>query len=349
MKEQAGPDHETAKRKLQQKYFKYQDLDNTVPVFAFVGRIVVQKGVHLICETAEQLIRKFNGKVNILVGGPASRKDPYAGRCASLMDSLTNRFPNSFWASPNEFFTDGPLINLGADFGVMPSVFEPGGIVQHEFFVAGTPVVAFKTGGLKDSVFEFKWDSNEGNGFTFEAFNHGDFMFAMERAIGTFHNHEKYKILRENARRSTMDGATVTREWLKEFYRLRGKVFIDNEIVVKEMQKINGDWDFTKYNDSFIDEYIYKDFFSTPGSSEKVEEKKQYPSLSDLLELGAQEGLVATEFKIELESKHAITVQLSGTFDSWKVKHSMNYDKITNCWFLTLHLKRGKYLYQYVF
>lgn len=37
----------------------------------------------------------------------------------------------------------------------MPSRFEPGGIVQHEFFVAGTPVLAHATGGLKDSISNF--------------------------------------------------------------------------------------------------------------------------------------------------------------------------------------------------
>jgi starch synthase len=37
----------------------------------------------------------------------------------------------------------------------MPSLFEPSGVVQQEFFAGGTPVIAFKTGGLKDSVFEF--------------------------------------------------------------------------------------------------------------------------------------------------------------------------------------------------
>ena len=45
--EQAGPDHLTAKRKLQQKYFKFEDIDDSIPVFAFVGRIVAQKGVNL--------------------------------------------------------------------------------------------------------------------------------------------------------------------------------------------------------------------------------------------------------------------------------------------------------------
>ena len=71
-------------------------------------------------------------------------------------------------------------MNLGADFCLMPSMFEPGGIVQQEFFVAGTPVIAFKTGGLKDTVVEFDKVSKRGNGFTFEAHTPGDFMFAMQ-------------------------------------------------------------------------------------------------------------------------------------------------------------------------
>ena len=112
----------------------------------------------------------------------------------------------------------------------MPSVFEPGGIVQHEFFVGSTPVVAFKTGGLKDSVIEYMWDSEEGTGYTFESHTAGDFIFAVERAIGTFRNKPKYNKLRENAFRGTMDGEIVCRAWLGEFCRLRGKIFIDYKV-----------------------------------------------------------------------------------------------------------------------
>lgn len=86
-------------------------------------------------------------------------RDPYSAMCANKMWNLKHRYPNQFWAAPNDFFTDGSLVNRGSDFGLMPSKFEPGGIVQHEFFVGGTPVVAFKTGGLKDSVKEFAWDT----------------------------------------------------------------------------------------------------------------------------------------------------------------------------------------------
>lgn len=119
-------------------------------------------------------------------------RDPYSANSANRMKHLRQRFPHCFWASPDEFFRDGSLINRGADFGLMPSLFEPGGIVQHEFFVGGTPVIAFKTGGLKDSVQEFLWDSEEGCGFTFESYRREDFIHACQRAIAVFLNKSKY-------------------------------------------------------------------------------------------------------------------------------------------------------------
>jgi glycogen synthase len=76
----------------------------------------------------------------------ANMKDPYAAQCAwsmqvlfnSLPDNLQvylrqglrNQFHKNIWADPYEFFTDGPLLNLGSDFALMPSLFEPSGVVQ---------------------------------------------------------------------------------------------------------------------------------------------------------------------------------------------------------------------------
>lgn len=73
-----APDHLTAKGKLQQKYFGFGQLDDSIPLFAFVGRITAQKGVHLICDIAEHVIQKFNYKVQFLVGGPCNMSEPYS-------------------------------------------------------------------------------------------------------------------------------------------------------------------------------------------------------------------------------------------------------------------------------
>jgi glycogen synthase len=45
------------------KYFNYKDLDDSVPLFAFVGRVTSQKGVHLILDTAESVIERCGGKI----------------------------------------------------------------------------------------------------------------------------------------------------------------------------------------------------------------------------------------------------------------------------------------------
>ena len=37
--DEKAPDHITAKKALQIKYFNYTELDDNVPLFAFVGRI----------------------------------------------------------------------------------------------------------------------------------------------------------------------------------------------------------------------------------------------------------------------------------------------------------------------
>ncbi|MFN3520574.1 MAG: hypothetical protein ACK4YT_14115, partial [Sphingomonas sp.] len=121
------------------QYFGFAQADQDVALFAFVGRITKQKGVHLILDCAEQLIHAFGGRVQFLVGGMASQTEDYGVDCAKKMLWLRTQFPACFWGDPTSFFMDGPLVNLGADFGLMPSLFEPGGIVQQEFFISGAP------------------------------------------------------------------------------------------------------------------------------------------------------------------------------------------------------------------
>jgi starch synthase len=143
---ECGLSREECKKYIQQKYFLYKDIDTTVPIFSFIGRITEQKGVMLILDSVEEMIKATNGKINILLGGTGDISDSYVNQCIKRIGYLKEKYPYSFWAEPNSYFKDGIKINKGSDFGLMPSLFEPGGIVQHEFFIAGTPVIAFRTG-----------------------------------------------------------------------------------------------------------------------------------------------------------------------------------------------------------
>jgi starch synthase len=72
------------------------------------------------------------------------------------LEIIKSEFPNNIWWDFSFFFTDGLQLNVGSDYGLVPSMFEPGGLVQLEYLVADTPVICSETGGLKDTVMDVR-------------------------------------------------------------------------------------------------------------------------------------------------------------------------------------------------
>ena len=320
--EKAGGDRKECKKYIQQKYFGYKDADYSVPIYSFVGRLTQQKGVLLILDSVEEIVRRTNGKVNILVGGMGNPSDPYVGQCINKINYLRSKYSYAFWANPYEFFTDGPKINFGSDFGLMPSLFEPGGIVQHEFFIAGTPVIAFKTGGLKDTVVEFRYDTKTGNGFTFESHNAYELIQAISRSLGLFQNKEMYELCRKNAKDSAIDVADVSRAWCKEFCRLKNKIFFN----VKDAEDVD-------------ENQVYELKRENTESKEIKEEKKE-----------KDDGLIPITFSYKFEKgKKLESVLLCGSFtNNWKDKITLTFDPLTEKWSTIVRLPKGKHFYKYI-
>jgi starch synthase len=331
--EKAGGDRNECKKYIQQKYFGYQNADFTVPIYSFVGRLTQQKGVLLILDAVEEMVRRTNGKINILVGGMGSPSDPYVAQCINKINYLRSKYSYAFWANPYEFFTDGPKINLGSDFGLMPSLFEPGGIVQHEFFIAGTPVIAFKTGGLKDTVFEFRCDNNTGNGFTFESHNAYELIQAMTRSLNLFKMKDKYEICRQNAKNSAIDVADVSRAWCKEFYRLKNKIFFN----VKDAKDIGDQPLELKKEDEDNDETTEQTNISMATLNREPEKKI------------VDDGLIPMTFTYKFEKgKQPKSVLLCGSFSKWTEKYPLTFDPLSDKWSITIKLEKGKHLYKYI-
>lgn len=218
----------------------------------------------------------------------------------------------------------------------MPSLFEPGGIVQQEFFVASTPVIAFRTGGLKDTVKEFDPKTKKGNGFSFEAHRVSDFIMAVERAMKLYENKEDLKIIRRNAFESTIDVLDVARAWLKEFYRLCGKEFIDPDMIKGHKAKITRDWDPSKYSAKLT---------ITRLQQETVEEQTRLKDLKYQTKyLLARGDAKKVTFNFQTSQlPRPKTVAVVGDFNDWKTAYPMHYDPLLNKWNLTLNLKPGEY------
>ena len=368
----AGDDRLECKRYIQKKYFNFEHPDLSVPLYSFVGRLTQQKGVMLILESVEELIRRTNGRINILLGGSGNKQDPYVEQCINKINYLKGRYPRSFWANPNEFFTDGPKINMGSDFGLIPSMYEPGGIVQHEFFIAGTPVIAFWTGGLKDIISEYNYSNRKGNGFVFEEYSTTDFINAVLRSLDIFGNKEHYQKIRKNASESVIDISEVSLAWCKEFYRLRGKVFFNaKDILYREenselsmsvsmsasSEEINEERDRIQRANEFletVDEYFINKYIFKKDDDESYYDVEKNPSnlpgvapMSVVVD-GAIRIPITFAFDINYGEKRANSLQVCGSFDNWQVRRPMNFDPVKSQWTVTLKIKRGKYFYKYI-
>lgn len=111
----------------------------------FVGRLVREKGVHLLLEAAPAIRAEFPGARFVIVGkGPMS--DELVNRAAQL--GLSEHITFTGYADDDK---RNRLLHA-AEVAVFPSLYEPFGIVALEAMAAGTPVVVSDVGGLRDIV-----------------------------------------------------------------------------------------------------------------------------------------------------------------------------------------------------
>jgi len=216
----AHGNHAEAKAQLQRRYFGEGGVRSAACLLVFLGRIVYQKGVHLLLDVVPSLLRENDNRVQLLVCGYADPSDTYAERCAAQMAKLRATYPHNFWARPDVYFVDGPLASVAADFGLVPSLYEPSGLVREEFFTAGTPLVCASVGGLKERVRPYERAVRVGEGVLYEAHTHSALLGALHEAVALHAEDEHYAALRRNAYAAACDSADTAWHWRCELSRL---------------------------------------------------------------------------------------------------------------------------------
>lgn len=177
-----------AKEALQQR-FGLKNCNH--PLIGIITRLTVQKGIHLIKHAILRTL-ECNGQVVLLGSAP----DPHIQN--DFID-LANQLHSSHSDRVRLCLTyDEPLSHLiyaGADFILVPSIFEPCGLTQLVAMRYGSIPVVRKTGGLYDTVFDVDDDKEraqsqglEPNGFSFEGTGSSGIDYALNRAIHTWYN-----------------------------------------------------------------------------------------------------------------------------------------------------------------
>jgi granule-bound starch synthase len=121
-------------------------VDPSVPVFGFIGRLEEQKGVDILLAAIKKLPKSARAQIVILGTGKKALE--------SQVKNLEKQFPG-LAAGVVKF--SNPMahnITAGADFMVVPSRFEPCGLIQLHAMQYGTVPLVASTGGLVDTVKE---------------------------------------------------------------------------------------------------------------------------------------------------------------------------------------------------
>ena len=159
------------KRDLQEKLGLEQDENKFV--IGLISRLTNQKGLDLVNAILPELI---DGNTQVVVLGTG---EPW-------YEDAFRYYENSYKGSvcSNIMYDEGRAHQIygGADALLVPSLFEPCGLTQLIAMRYGTVPIVRETGGLKDTVEPYNQFANSGNGFTFDRYESGLLLDAVNRA-----------------------------------------------------------------------------------------------------------------------------------------------------------------------
>lgn len=125
--------------------FRRRFVANGAPLVFYVGRIVYEKGLHVLIEAWPLVLQELPA-ARLVIAGTGEQLDRIKQRATELNINDSIIFTG--------FISDGDRERLyhSADVAVFPSIYEPFGIVALEAMAAGCPVVVTATGGLAEVV-----------------------------------------------------------------------------------------------------------------------------------------------------------------------------------------------------
>ena len=142
-------------------------------VLGLISRLTNQKGLDLVSAVIPQVL---DGNTQIVVLGTGDKvyEDTFRG--------YEDAYKGTFSACIQYDESRAHRIYAGTDALLVPSRFEPCGLTQLNAMHYGTLPIVRETGGLKDTVEPYNTFSGEGNGFTFDRYESGLLLDAINRA-----------------------------------------------------------------------------------------------------------------------------------------------------------------------
>jgi starch synthase len=185
-----------------------------VALMGVISRLVEQKGVDLLADTVEDVLRGDDAQLVVLGNGEERFEAP--------LRALARDFPGR--AVLRTGFDEGLAhrIEAGADLFLMPSRYEPCGLNQLYSLRYGTVPVVHATGGLDDTVVEFDPRARTGTGFKFHPFGRDPFLAAIRRALEVRRDPTAWRSLIANGMAQDFSWHRAAREYAALYDELVG-------------------------------------------------------------------------------------------------------------------------------
>lgn len=148
------------------------------PTFCFIGRMASQKGLDILTKVIDKIMA-LDINLILLGSGNSSIKKSIA--------KIAKEYPSNIRVNfvYDEVFAH--KLYAGSDFILIPSHYEPCGLIQMIAMHYGTLPIASKTGGLSDTI------ENNINGFLFEKGNASSLISNIDKALKVYKNQDKYE------------------------------------------------------------------------------------------------------------------------------------------------------------
>ncbi len=215
------------------------------PIFFWPSRLdPVQKGCQLLTDILYNVVRRYwdqNLQIVFVADGEFQKHFKDIVQFHNLSDRVAIRGFNKHLARQ----TYG-----ASDFVLMPSRFEPCGLVQMIGAIYGALPIAHDTGGIHDTITHLDVSKNTGNGFLFKTFDAGGLSWAIDQAMQyymmplTKRKRQINRIMMQSA--ATFNHAVTAEHYINLYEKMLQRPLVNPENIVtdgtnkKDVPKIPG-------------------------------------------------------------------------------------------------------------
>jgi starch synthase len=186
------------------------EIDPERPLFVTLGRVVQQKGMDVLAAALPKIMK--NDLAFVVAGGGDEALE-------TALKTQLERHPERarFLGRVSEALSHKLL--AAADFVVLPSRFEPCGLVQlHAQRYGALPIVS-RTGGFVDTVVDLDAHLETGTGFVFGAASAPDLVGAIGRALSAY-QHTRFGAVRRRVMRLDLGWERAARRYAQIYKQI---------------------------------------------------------------------------------------------------------------------------------